>query len=136
MSKASRSDPITAWLRTRDSSRSRGVWRTSRGRSPEASERTRRRDHRDWVGCRLGWLARMARDSWVVAAIERAAPRQPATFAAWGLAISEAPYPSALGPLDTPPDPGVAPTGQKLTPAVDAMVRGSTVKVTGNACGL
>jgi S1-C subfamily serine protease len=83
-----------------------------------------------------GWPARMARDSWVVAAIERAAPRQPATFAAWGLAISEAPYPSALGPLDTPPDPGVAPTGQKLTPAVDAMVRRSTVKVTGNACDL
>jgi S1-C subfamily serine protease len=80
-----------------------------------------------------GWPARMARDSWVVAAIQRAAPRQPATFAAWGLAISEAPYPSALGPLDNPPDPGAAPK-EKLTPAVDAMVRGSTVKVTGNAC--
>jgi S1-C subfamily serine protease len=80
-----------------------------------------------------GWPARMARDSWVVAAIQRVAPRQPATFAAWGLAISEAPYPSALGPLDKPPDPGAAPTAQ-LSPEVDAKVRGSTVKVTGNAC--
>jgi S1-C subfamily serine protease len=80
-----------------------------------------------------GWPARMARDSWVVAAIQRAAPRQPAKFAAWGLAISEAPYPSALGPLDNPPDPGAAPK-ENLSPKVDAIVRGSTVIVTGNAC--
>ncbi len=80
-----------------------------------------------------GWPARMARDSWVVAAIQRVAPRQPSQFAAWGLSISEAPYPSALGPLDNPPDPGVAPT-TRLPPAVDAMVRRSVVKVTGNAC--
>jgi S1-C subfamily serine protease len=80
-----------------------------------------------------GWPARMARNSWVVAAIQRVAPRQPAQFARWGLAISEAPYPSALNPLDTPPDPGAAPT-TKLAPNVDATVRASIVKVTGNAC--
>ena len=80
-----------------------------------------------------GWPARMARDSWMVAAIERVAPSQPAQFAAWGLAISEAPYPSALDPLATPPDPGTVPT-TTLAPAVDARVRRSIVKVTGEAC--
>ncbi|HEY5172051.1 MAG TPA: MarP family serine protease [Acidimicrobiia bacterium] len=80
-----------------------------------------------------GWPARMARGSWMVAAIQRVAPRQPAQFAAWGLAISEAPYPSALGPLDSPPNPGAAPK-TKLSPQVDALVRRSIVKVTGNAC--
>jgi len=80
-----------------------------------------------------GWPARMARGSWMVAAIQRVAPRQPAQFAAWGLAISEAPYPSALGPLDSPPDPGVAPR-TTLSPRVDALVRRSILKVTGNAC--
>ena len=80
-----------------------------------------------------GWPARMARGSWMVAAIQRVAPRQPAQFAAWGLAISEAPYPSALGPLDSPPDPGVVPR-TKLSPGVDALVRRSILKVTGNAC--
>jgi len=80
-----------------------------------------------------GWPARMSRDSWMVAAIQRIAPRQPAQFAAWGLAISEAPYPSALGTLEEPPDPGTAPTTQ-LPAAIDARVRASIVKVTGNAC--
>jgi S1-C subfamily serine protease len=80
-----------------------------------------------------GWPARMARGSFLVAAIQRVAPKQPSQFAAWGLAISEAPYPSALGPLDSPPDPGTAPS-TKLTPATDARVRASVVKVTGDAC--
>lgn len=80
-----------------------------------------------------GWPARMSRDSWVVAAIQRIAPRQPSKFAAWGLAISEAPYPSALDPLANPPDPGRAPTTH-LSPAVDAAVRRSSVLVTGEAC--
>jgi hypothetical protein len=80
-----------------------------------------------------GWPARMARDSWMVAAIQDVAPRQPSQFAAWGLAISQAPYPSALGPLETPPDPGTAPK-TKLAGAIDARVRASIVKVTGNAC--
>jgi hypothetical protein len=80
-----------------------------------------------------GWPARMARDSWVVGTIQRIAPRQPSKFASWGLAISEAPYPSALDPLANPPDPGAAPsTG--LAPAVDAAVRRSSVLVTGEAC--
>ena len=81
-----------------------------------------------------GWPARMARDSWMVAAIQRVAPRQPAKFAAWGLAISEAPYPSALGPLDKPPDPGNGcrrkSCRRRSTPACGVR----SVKVTGNAC--
>jgi S1-C subfamily serine protease len=80
-----------------------------------------------------GWPARMARNSFLVATIQKVAPHQPSLFASWGLAISEAPYPSALNPLETPPDPGTAPTAQ-LDPAVDATVRASIVKVTGNAC--
>lgn len=80
-----------------------------------------------------GWPARMARDSWMVAAIQRLAPRQPARFAAWGLAISEAPYPSALDPLANPPNPGSVPT-TLLSVAVDATVRRSIVKVSGEAC--
>jgi trypsin-like peptidase/colicin V production protein len=80
-----------------------------------------------------GWPARLSRSSWVVATIQRFAPRQPSKFAAWGLAISEAPYPSALDPLANPPDPGRAPT-TRLAPAVDAAVRRSSVLVTGEAC--
>jgi S1-C subfamily serine protease len=80
-----------------------------------------------------GWPSRMARDSWMVAAIQRVAPSQPAQSAAWGLAISDAPYPSALDPLATPPDPGPVPT-TKLTAATDRTVRSSIMKVTGEAC--
>jgi hypothetical protein len=80
-----------------------------------------------------GWPARMARGSTVVAAIERWGPSQPARFSAWGRAISDAPYPSALGPLQSPPNPG-PPPGTSITPAVNARVRASTVKVAGRAC--
>lgn len=80
-----------------------------------------------------GWPARMARDSAVVATLDRLTPEQPAQFAAWGRAISEAPYPSALGPLEEPPDPG-APPRPALPAAVDATVRRSVVKVVGRAC--
>jgi S1-C subfamily serine protease len=81
-----------------------------------------------------GWPARLSRDSWVVSTIDRIGPRQPSKFAAWGLAISEAPYPSALDPLANPPDPGRAPS-TRLAPKVDAAVRRSSVLVTGEACG-
>jgi len=80
-----------------------------------------------------GWPARMARDSAVVEVVERVAPEQPSQFAAWGRAISDAPYPSALGPLDDPPDPGVPPD-VAIPPDVDALVRRSVVKITGRAC--
>src|SRR5262249_45401625 len=50
-----------------------------------------------------------------------------------GRAISDAPYPSALGPLDNPPDPGTPPPAT-ISAAVDAHVRRSIVKVTGRAC--
>jgi hypothetical protein len=80
-----------------------------------------------------GWPARMARGSALVGAIDRYAPTQPSRFAAWGRAISDAPYPSALGPLDTPPDPGPLPTST-ISHAVDQRVRKSIVKVSGRAC--
>jgi S1-C subfamily serine protease len=80
-----------------------------------------------------GWPARMARDSAIVAALQRWAPTQPARFAAWGRAISEAPFPSVLGTLQTPPNPG-PPPGTSITPAVNTAVRASTVKVLGRAC--
>jgi S1-C subfamily serine protease len=80
-----------------------------------------------------GWPARMARGSSVIAIIDDVAPTQPAQFAAWGRAISDAPYPSALGPLDSPPDPGLPPEA-KITPEVDRTVRQSIVKVSGRAC--
>jgi len=80
-----------------------------------------------------GWPARMARGSSIVAAIERWGPTQPARFAAWGRAISDAPYPSALGTLQSPPNPG-PPPGTSITSAVNTRVRASTVKVSGRAC--
>ncbi|MGQ0823870.1 MAG: MarP family serine protease [Actinomycetota bacterium] len=80
-----------------------------------------------------GWPARMARGSAVVAALEQLAPDQPDQFAAWGRTISDAPYPSALSPLDDPPDPGIPPELQ-ISAAVDERVRQSVVKVTGRAC--
>ena len=80
-----------------------------------------------------GWPARAARSSWVVGEIDQWAPKQPETFAAWGRAVAEAPYPSALGPLDKPPDPGQLPD-PNISPQVDARVRASVMKVAGRAC--
>jgi S1-C subfamily serine protease len=80
-----------------------------------------------------GWPARLSRGSAFVALIDDFAPEQPSRFAAWGRTISEAPYPSALGPLDDPPDPGPPP--ELVIPrAVDERVRQSVVKVSGQAC--
>src|SRR4051794_39411839 len=80
-----------------------------------------------------GWPARVSRGSALVNIIDDYAPTQPSTFAAWGRRISEAPYPTALGPLDEPPDPG-RPPRRTLPAAVDQRVRHSVVKVTGTAC--
>jgi S1-C subfamily serine protease len=80
-----------------------------------------------------GWPARMARDSFVIDAIQRWGPEQPSRFAAWGRSISDAPYPSALGQLDDPPNPG-RPPATKLGQAVDSRARASVVKVSGHAC--
>lgn len=80
-----------------------------------------------------GWPARMARGSAVVALVEYLAPEQPDQFSVWGRAISDAPYPSALGRLDDPPDPGLPPDAG-VSVAVDQVVRESVVKVSGRAC--
>ena len=80
-----------------------------------------------------GWPARLTRDSTIVAAIERWAPSQPTRFAAWGRAVSDAPFPSALGTLQSPPNPGTPPR-TSIPAAVDRRVRTSIVKVSGRAC--
>jgi len=80
-----------------------------------------------------GWPSRMARDSALVAALDDVAPKQPDQFAAWGRSISDAPYPSALSPLDDPPDPG-APPELSISKDVDTRVRDNVVKVSGRAC--
>jgi S1-C subfamily serine protease len=80
-----------------------------------------------------GWPARMARGSAVIGFLDDLTPTQPAQFAAWGRAISDAPYPSALGPLDSPPDPGLPPEAA-IPAGVDRTVRSSIVKVSGRAC--
>jgi S1-C subfamily serine protease len=81
-----------------------------------------------------GSPARATRSSTVVRWIDEFAPRPPARFAALGRAVADAPYPSALAPLATPPDPG-RPPSLSLSAAVDARVRPSTVEVQGEACG-
>ena len=78
-----------------------------------------------------GWPARMARGSAIVAAIQRWAPEQPARFAAWGRAISDAPFPSALGTLQSPPNPGPPPAATIAARGRPRASAPSTVKVTG-----
>jgi S1-C subfamily serine protease len=80
-----------------------------------------------------GWPARAARGSSIVRWVQDFAPKQPAQFAAWGRRISDAPYPSVLGPLDTPHDPGVPPQAG-LSIRMNARVKQSIVKVSGTAC--
>jgi S1-C subfamily serine protease len=80
-----------------------------------------------------GWPARAARGSAIVRWIHDVAPTPPSRFAALGRAVSDAPYPSALGPFATPDDPG-PPPNSTLSAAVDARVRPSTVEVEGAAC--
>ena len=80
-----------------------------------------------------GWPARATRTSTVVRWVHEFAPTPPARFAALGRAVSDAPYPSALGAFTTPSDPGLPPVSS-LSPAVDARVRPSTVEVAGVAC--
>jgi hypothetical protein len=82
-----------------------------------------------------GWPARVSRGSAIVNWVDDYAPQQPARFAAWGLKISRAPYPTALGPLDEPRDPGEPPK-PVVSPAVDARVTASVVRVSGRACAL
>jgi uncharacterized membrane protein required for colicin V production len=81
-----------------------------------------------------GWPARMARRSVLIDVVDHLSPRQPEVFAAWGRAISEAPYPLVLAPLEAPPDVG-APPRTSLPREVDKHVRRSVVEVSGDACG-
>lgn len=80
-----------------------------------------------------GWPARATRDSRIVAMLDTVAPAPPDAFARWGRAVANAPYPSALDPLDTPPDPGDPPDNTVPADLV-SRVRPSVVQVTGIAC--
>jgi S1-C subfamily serine protease len=80
-----------------------------------------------------GWPARATRESRIIEIIDTVAPTPPDAFARWGRAVADAPYPSALDPLDEPPDPGTAPRGTVPNSLV-AKVRRSVVQVTGIAC--
>lgn len=80
-----------------------------------------------------GWPARATRDSRIVEIIDTVAPTPPDAFARWGRAVANAPYPSALDPLDAPPDPGDPPRGS-VPEALVARVRPSVVQITGIAC--
>ena len=79
-----------------------------------------------------GWPARSARDSNMVALVERFAPTPPRAARVLGRIVGEAPYPlfssdtSAVGP----------PPANDAGPTVDTHAARSVVLVEGNACGL
>ncbi len=81
-----------------------------------------------------GWSARQARGSAVLGALDDISPEQPQQFAALGLTISDAPYPSVLSPVgepaDTPP-----PRASGISAEDDERVKGSTLLVQSDACG-
>ncbi len=79
-----------------------------------------------------GWPARAARDSALVALVDRYAPDQPRAAHVLGRIVGEAPYPVVTGDST---DTGRPPTSD-AGPVVDARDAQSVVLVVGNACGL
>ena len=79
-----------------------------------------------------GWPARAARDSALVALVERYAPDQPSAAHVLGRIVGEAPYPVVTGDST---DTGRPPTND-AGPVVDARDAQSVVLVVGDACGL
>ena len=78
-----------------------------------------------------GWPARMARGSTIVAAIERWAPQPTRALRGVGPRDLRRAVPvGARARSQSPPNPG-PPPGTSITPAVNARVRASTVKVAG-----
>lgn len=78
-----------------------------------------------------GWPARQARDSSLVALLDRFAPDQPRAARILGRIVSEAPY-----PVFTDATAAGRPPTQDAGPRVDAGAARSVVLVRGNACGL
>jgi S1-C subfamily serine protease len=86
------------------------------------------------LGSAKGWSARQAHGSAVLGLLDDFSPEQPPQFAALGLTISDAPYPSALTPTVEAPDR--APPPESLIPSlVNARVQRSTLLVESTACG-
>ena len=56
------------------------------------------------LGSAKGWSARQAHGSAVLGLLDDFSPEQPPQFAALGLTISDAPYPSVLQPIGKPPE--------------------------------
>ncbi len=79
-----------------------------------------------------GWPARAARDSALVALVDRYAPNQPNSARILGRIVGEAPYPVVTGDSTNTGQPPANDAG----PLVDARDAQSVVLVVGNACGL
>ena len=79
-----------------------------------------------------GWPARAARDSSLVALVDRYAPDQPNAAHVLGRIVGEAPYPVVTGDSTNTGRPPTNDAG----PLVDARDAQSVVLVVGNACGL
>jgi S1-C subfamily serine protease len=79
-----------------------------------------------------GWPARAAEGSTIAATIEDLAPDPPPSLQELGRMVAEAPYPEVLSG-ESAPEVG-APPQTSLAPPVDLVVRGSVVRVEGEAC--
>ncbi|MEO6469918.1 MAG: MarP family serine protease [Acidimicrobiia bacterium] len=79
-----------------------------------------------------GWPARAARDSALVAVVDRYAPDQPNAARVLGRIVGEAPYPMINGDSTNTGRPPTTDAG----PQVDARGAQSVVLVVGDACGL
>jgi S1-C subfamily serine protease len=78
-----------------------------------------------------GWPARAAQGSTIAATIEDLAPDPPPSVQALGRMVAEAPFPKVSD--EEPPDVG-APPQSSLSAQTDLLVRGSVVRVEGEAC--
>jgi S1-C subfamily serine protease len=79
-----------------------------------------------------GWPARATEGSTIAATIEDVAPDPPPSLQALGRMVAEAPYPKVFDG-EAAPEVG-APPQTSLSPQVDLLVRGSVVRVEGEAC--
>jgi S1-C subfamily serine protease len=79
-----------------------------------------------------GWPARAAEGSTIAATIEDLAPDPPPSLQELGRMVAEAPYPEVLSG-ESAPEVG-APPQTSLAPPVDQVVRGTVVRVEGEAC--
>jgi S1-C subfamily serine protease len=81
-----------------------------------------------------GWPARETRQSVIARAIDRLAPPPPDTLQALRRLVGEDQFPRVFADLTPSREVGPPPAESGITPAVDAVIRRSTVKVTGVAC--